>query len=143
LHGILHLIAGKDDSKSSAADEKKAESQTLRENLLKEKDNRIVFINPMTMVACGLSILRPTVINRRHILLAWPDSGLPLTTVAVSDWAAKTILVRKPKDVLVISNLKGIELSATEVHFRPRYVTLNIVLISFISFVIIFNLFSV
>jgi hypothetical protein len=118
----LCLTSGKDDSKSSAKDEKKTESLALRESLLKEKDNRVIFVNPMTMAACGLSILRPAVINGRHVLLVWPDAGLPLTTAAVSDCAAKTILNMKPKDFLVISGLKGVELSASEVHVRPRCV---------------------
>lgn len=117
----LPLFAGKDDSKSSAKDEKKTETAVVRENLLKQKNNRIVFVNPMTMFSCGLSILRPAVINSQHVFLAWPDSGLPLTTVAVSDAAARSVLGIKPKQFLVVSAMKGDDLAATEVHVKPRY----------------------
>jgi hypothetical protein len=87
-------FTGKEVNKSTAKDENKTESVIVRENLLKQKNNRIVFVNPATMSVLGLSILRPAVINNQHILLAWPDAGLPLATVAVSEIAARTFFIK-------------------------------------------------
>jgi len=116
----IYLLAGKDDGKCATKDDKKTETAIVRENLLKQKNNQIIFVNPMTMYSCGLSILRPAVINSKHVFLVWPDAGLPLTTVAVSDIAARTILGVKSKEFLVVSCLRGVDLAANEVQVRPR-----------------------
>jgi len=83
----------------------------------KKMENQI-YINPSTMMMCGLTFLCPAVVDRQHVLVAVPDARLPLTNVTVSEWTALNVLDKKPGQFLTVCALNGVDLAAVEVCVR-------------------------
>jgi len=75
-------------------------------------------IHPSTMTMCGLTFMCPVVVDRQHVLIAVPDSRLPITNVSVSEWTAVNVIDKKPGQHLVLCALNNVELAATEVRVR-------------------------
>ena len=70
------------------------------------------------MVMCGLTFMCRTVVDHRHVLLAVPDSRLPITTVCVSESTAVNVLDKKPGEHVVVYAVNSLDLAATEVRVK-------------------------
>ena len=83
----------------------------------KKMENQI-YIHPSTMTACGLTFMCPAVVDHDHVLLAVPDTRLPITNVSVSEWTAQNVLDKKPGQPVIVCALNSADLAAKEVHVR-------------------------
>jgi len=83
----------------------------------KKMENQI-YIHPSTMTLCGLTFMCPTVVDHQHILIAVPDTRLPLTNVTVSEWTAVNVLDKKPGQLFIVYALNTVDLAAMEVRVR-------------------------
>jgi len=77
-----------------------------------------IYIHPSTMMLCGLTFMCPAVVDHQHVLIAVPDTRLPLTNVTVSEWTAMNVLDKKPGQLLVVYALNSVDLGAVEVRVR-------------------------
>lgn len=67
---------------------------------------------------CGLTFMCPTVVDHHHVLIAVPDSRLPITSISVSEWTALNVLNKKPGQHVILYPLNNSELAATKVLVR-------------------------
>lgn len=83
----------------------------------KKMENQI-YIHPSTMTLCGLKFMGPTVVDHQHVLIAVPDTRLPLADVTVSEWTALNVLEKKRGQLLILYALNNVDLAAMEVRVR-------------------------
>jgi len=83
----------------------------------KKMENQI-YIHPSTMTMCGLTFMRPALVDHQHVLIAVPDARLPITSVNVSEWTASNVLDKKAGQFVVVNDLNSADLAATEVFVR-------------------------
>ena len=72
-------------------------------------------MHPSTMTLCDLTFMCPAVVDHQHVLIAVPDTRLPLTSVTVSEWTAVNVLDKKPGQLVVVYAPNNVDLAAVEV----------------------------